>query len=350
LKEDIYKDISKNVITSYCYTANMGDMTNEYFLKSVDIINLAFAEIETDGSLTLPYDYLAKYEAFKENARKYGIRTIIVVGPASTPERFAEVAASETTRKKFAKNVVDAINKYGFAGVDIDWEYPTSTNKTTYTALMKEIYEQVKANNPEDLVTSAIPAGPYTYPNYDLKNSAKYLDYINLMSYDMQSETATTHHSALYANSGVGTVAGCSIAESIGVFTGKSCNVPKEKLVIGAAFYGRMAVTKVLKGTSYLSVGIESEKVTSITYTAIKNNYLSLTTCKEYWDTKAHAPYCYDTATRTFISYDNAKSIKEKCDYVASEGLGGIMWWDYGSDRTYELIQSIYTKVATMKK
>ena len=351
LKEDIYKDISKSVITSYCYTANMGRRgVDEILLETADVINLAFAEAKADGELVLTVSYVNAYEKFKQAARDAGVRVIITVGPPSDPTIFESIASSSALRKKFARNIVEAINKYGFAGVDIDWEYPTSASRTNYTALMKDIYEQVKENNPEDLVTSAIPAGPYTFPNFDLKNSHQYLDFINLMSYDMQASNVTSHHAALYPNSGAGTVSGCSIEETVKNFTGKSIGVPLNKIVIGAAFYGRMIETKKISGTKYLYVQASSDSQwVSITYSGIKNNYLTLSTCQEYWDSKAYAAYCYDTASNKFITYDNPRSLEAKCDYVVSKGVAGIMWWDYGSDSTGELIAAINSKLSILK-
>ena len=109
--------------------------------------------------------------------------------------------------------------------------------------------------------------------------------------------------------------------------------------------------TKSTTGTRYLTLAIEKDsKFTSITYNAIKNSYLTLSTCKEYWDDKAKAPYCYDTASRTFISYDNPRSIQAKCDYVVSKGVRGLMWWDYGSDTTGDLIKAVNGKLTTMKQ
>lgn len=350
LKEDIYKDISKSVITSYCYTANMGRRgVDEILLETADIINLAFAEAKANGELVLTVSYVNAYEKFKQAARDAGVRVIITVGPPSDPSVFEAIASSPALRKKFARNIVEAINKYGFAGVDIDWEYPTTASKANYTLLMKDIYEQVKENNPEDLVTSAIPAGPYTYPCFDLKNSQNYLDYINLMSYDMQGNN-TTHHAALYANTGSGTVGGCSINETVNNFNGKSLGVPLNKIVIGAAFYGRMIETRKISGSNYLNVSPATDsKWVSITYGGVKNSYLSLSTCKEYWDSKAYAAYCYDTASNTFITYDNPRSLEAKCDYVVSKGVAGIMWWDYGSDSTGELIEAIHSKLSILK-
>lgn len=353
VKEDIYKDISKSVVTSYCYTATLGRRgIDAALLETVDIINLAFAEAQPDGSLMIPHNLVEIYNNYKEAAREAGVRTVLVVGPPTNSisnGRFSGICKDEQFRKKFVRNIVDAINEYGFAGVDIDWEYPTSETKSLFTLLMKDLCEQVKANDAEGLVTAAIPAGPYTYPNYELKNSNQYMDYINIMSYDMQGESTATHHAALYASTG-GTISGCSIAETVKTFMGTSCKVPANKLVIGAAFYGRMVKTVNVSGTNYLGARVATdEKYSSITYTGIKNNYLTLSTCKEYWDSKAHAPYCYDTDSKTFISYDNPQSIKDKMDYIAENKVAGIMWWDYGSDQTGDLLAAVKSKLSVIK-
>ncbi len=83
-------------------------------------------------------------------------------------------------------------------GVDIDWETPGESGGLNYTKLMKKIYEVFKADNEEYLVTSAIGAGPWQYTKYNLVASAKYHDYINMMSYDMHIGTVSSFHNALY--------------------------------------------------------------------------------------------------------------------------------------------------------
>ena len=111
-----------------------------------------------------------------------------------------------------------------------------------------------------------------------------------------------------------------------------------------------MIETRKISGSNYLNVSPATDsKWVSITYGGVKNSYLSLSTCKEYWDSKAYAAYCYDTASNTFITYDNPRSLEAKCDYVVSKGVAGIMWWDYGSDSTGELIEAIHSKLSILK-
>ena len=87
----------------------------------------------------------------------------------------------------------------------------------------------------------------------------------------------------------------------------------------------------------------------SIRYNLIVSEYLSKPTVTEYWDDTAKAPWLFDTATNTFISYDNPKSIKIKCDYVKTKGVAGIFWWDYGSDSTGDLITAVNEKLNVLE-
>jgi chitinase len=53
----------------------------------------------------------------------------------------------------------------------------------------------------------------------------------------------------------------------------------------------------------------------------------------EYWDDVAKAPYYYSGATGMFFSFDNAKSIHEKAEFVKANGLGGLNAWMVSQDK-----------------
>ena len=84
---------------------------------------------------------------------------------------FSEMAASETHRKNFAQNCLKAVNQYGLDGIDLDWEYPTSSDAgissspddtKNFTLLVKELRTVLGA---EKLLTMAS------------SSSAKYIDF-----------------------------------------------------------------------------------------------------------------------------------------------------------------------------
>ena len=55
---------------------------------------------------------------------------------------------------------------------------------------------------------------------------------------------------------------------------------------------------------------------------------------EEYVLARAIASYSYDPSARTLISYDTPQSTEQKVHYVASRGLGGVMWWESSGDKS----------------
>ncbi len=347
VKGNIYKDIkTKKIVAGYVYTGTYNSHpVDDILLDTADIIYLAFATPNEDGTLIVDTDYLNKLDKFQAKAQEKGVRISLVIGGAEAyATRFAKIAADDTARAIFVDEIVNYITEYNLTGVDIDWEYPKENEKTLFTLLMKEIYAAVKQIDPEYLITAAIPAGPFGYPKYDLKNSINYMDYVNMMSYDLQCSAvggATYHHCALYKS--LKTYNMCSVDESVTTYTKQG--VPLEKIIIGGAFYGRYSTVKSEKGAI-----TEPSSGVSITYSAIKKNYLGKEGVTEYWDEKACVPYLFDSVNNIWITYENPKSIQAKCDYVVSKGVAGLMWWDYGSDSTGDLITAINEKLPVLKK
>jgi chitinase len=50
------------------------------------------------------------------------------------------------------------------------------------------------------------------------------------------------------------------------------------------------------------------------------------------YDEKAEAPYAYNTKEKTFITFDNPRSLKAKHGFVKNKGLAGLMFWEYSCD------------------
>ena len=303
-----------------------------------NVINLSFAYVNADFSLdmrTLNDSIL--YGALA--VRKQGVRVVLSIqGYGDNSKNFSNAAANESNRAIFIKNIVDVVETYHFDGIDLDWEYPgwfTPSKKDSeadeYNALCKELNEALKAKNPNYLLTAAIPGGAEGYKRFDLKECSKYLDFIHIMTYDLEASSKVYHHAALYSNLGQGTATNASAADSVELFT--LSGVPKEKLVIGIAFYGKW--TKPSK-TANGGLGSDSanQKYTTLTYYTIKNYYLNRVGkgVTEYWDNICFAPYLYDADNNYFITYENERSIKEKAKYVRKNGLAGVMIWELGED------------------
>lgn len=176
---------------------------------------VAGAEMDPAYAYTGHFNLLNKYK--KANP---GVKTLVSIGGwAETGGHFdasgARVAdggfytMTETPAKiaAFADSAVQFIRQYGFDGVDIDYEYPTSNNKAgnpddfsfsdarraslnaNYAALMKTLREKLDAASAADghyyMLTVAAPASGWLLRGMEVFQTTKYLDYVNMMTYDL---------------------------------------------------------------------------------------------------------------------------------------------------------------------
>ncbi|MEY4510460.1 MAG: hypothetical protein RLZZ450_2582 [Pseudomonadota bacterium] len=108
----------------------------------------------------------------------------------------------------FADSVVSFLRTFGFDGVDIDFEYPTSLDETGnpqdwdaarsrrkglpqgYDALMRTLRDKLdRASAGDDryyLLTSASSASGYLVRGMESQSALRYQDFTNLMAYDFQ--------------------------------------------------------------------------------------------------------------------------------------------------------------------
>lgn len=122
----------------------------------------------------------------------------------------------------FAKSSVEFIEKYGFDGVDIDYEYPSSMNDSghpddfpisnarraglnaSYQVLMQKLREELDRAGEKAgkhyLLTIASPSSGYLLRGMETFQTVKYLDYVNIMSYDLHGawNAHVGHNAALF--------------------------------------------------------------------------------------------------------------------------------------------------------
>ena len=56
---------------------------------------------------------------------------------------------------------------------------------------------------------------------------------------------------------------------------------------------------------------------------------------------KRQAPYLFNFYKGVFGTYDDEESVKEKCQYVLDNKMGGVMFWEYSSDPKEYLLNEI---------
>ena len=376
------------------YFAEWGIYGRQYFpasmpLHKVTHINYAFANIGADGRVALGDSYAAIDKAYpgdnweqpvRGNYNQFNnvlktqyphLKTLISVGGWTWSARFSDVALTPQSRAVFAESCVDFIRQYGFDGVDLDWEYPVSgglasnvyrpQDGTNYTLLVAEIRAQLDAAGAEDgthyLLTIASAAGFDKIVNFDLAGMHPYLDFINVMSYDLFGAwdlSSTGHQAGLRASPGM-TAASPELRTKYNVESAieqhLAAGVPASKIVPGVAFYGRswggvpatndglfQPATSVPAGQwddwSSWATGVYDwtnleDKIASGSYT-------------RHWDSQAKAPWLYGNAFGGhFISYDDPASVMLKGSFVMERGLGGLMFWEASGDRRETLFDAV---------
>ena len=117
--------------------------------------------------------------------------------------------------------------------------------------------------------------------------------------------------------------------------------VPREKINMGAAFYGKLFENVENKDRGLYQPGKFSAFVGYrrwITEMTPANGYV------RYWDAEAKAPYMYNVGKKLFMTYDNEESIQRKAEYILLQRLGGIMIWQITFDVPKKSLTRIITK------
>ncbi|MBL1212062.1 MAG: T9SS type A sorting domain-containing protein [Ignavibacteriae bacterium] len=268
----------------------------------------AAGEIQTDSWFFYP-DLITE-------AHNNGIKIIAAIGGWGNSGGFSPMAADPTSRAAFVQNLVNFCLTHGYDGVDLDWEYPNSSDRANLVTLVQELRTAFDANNIE-IISAAVPSSDWN-DGYDIPNLIDNMNWLAIMTYDFTGpwEAKTGNNSPLYKNPSQWG----SVDNSVTYYMNKG--LPKEKLLIGMPFYGY----------SFNAAGpfLNHSGASSISYTSANSK---LSQGYEYhWDEISKVPYLQDAAHTKYISYDDTNSIKLKCEYIHQKELGGTIIWKLGFD------------------
>lgn len=334
------------IVAGYAVDAKLPDMTKEDLVKLTHL-NVAFGHVVDHRIST---DHLRNLGLLQEIKREHpGLCILLSVGGWSAGG-FSEAAATEAGRASMAESAVRVLTEHPFDGIDLDWEYPCygeaeiasgPDDKTNFTLLLKTIREALDRKGAEDgrhyLLTIAAGADQYYVDGTEMDEVQKYLDFVQLMTYDMRGgfQVLTGHHTNLYTPTG--DLFRISTDASVKMFM--RAGVPKDKIVIGAAFYSR-----VWHQVPDRNHGLHQMAGTTGGYgpdfTTLAKDYINKNGYTRYWDEEARAPYLFNGSS--LISYDDEESIGHKCEYVKDNDLAGIMFWEYGCDETHRLLDAMH--------
>lgn len=332
-------------VIGYVGTKDLADMREED-VRALDVINIAFGRVEKDAVVWNLENAKERLTYLHEVNPQ--IRIVLSVGGWGA-DGFSQAASTQEGRETFARTSAALLESCGLDGIDIDWEYPgmslagiasSSHDGENFILLLAELSKALKAVKPDALVTIAAGGDAYYPRHIDMKKAAEYLDYVQLMTYDLQGgfQKATGHHSAVYFSRN--NLYDVCVDKAVRCFM--EAGVPAEKLIVGIPFYSRMWTgVKNVELCESNGLGLEAESVGGYgpDYGSLLEEMAGKDGFVRYWDDEAKAPYLFNGTT--FVSYEDPESIKAKIEYTKEHQLGGVMFWEYKCDTTQTLISFI---------
>ena len=287
------------------------------------------------------------------------LKILISLGGWANSEGFSDAAQPANVRE-FVRSCVDIYIRGNFApgirapgvfdGIDVDWEYPVDGgmipgrpgDTKNLNAMAAEMRRQLDAVRPGLLLTAAIPATEEDYRHFDLRTLARYMNYINLMAYDMHwnGEKITNFHSALFhdpADPSKQPEDTHFATHAVQDFL--RAGVPARKLVLGVPFYG-----KGWTGVSNVNHGLyQTAKDASKSPPEYRNLKLLPGSADRQFYSKAGTCSLWNKGE--FFSYDCPQALTLKRQYAREHHLGGLMVWEMGQDTDdAELLRSLTGK------
>ena len=276
--------------------------------------------------------------------RNPSLKIMLSLGGWGGCETCSPVFSTDAGRKEFASSVKEVNAWFHTDGIDLDWEYPAISgypghqflpaDKQNFTALVKALRDSLGTKN--EISFAAGGFGKFLDESIEWDKVTPLVDRINLMSYDLVSgfSKSTGHHTPLFSTSQQKESADNGVNKLI------QLGVPPNKIVIGAAFYGR-----TWTGVEDVNNGLYQPGTfkSFVPYGKFVSTINAENGFKFYYDSTARATHAYNKETKTFATFDDAASLKEKTVYAGKRGLNGIMFWELTLDKPVDgLLDVIY--------
>ncbi|BGO90739.1 hypothetical protein JCM10020v2_002382 [Rhodotorula toruloides] len=353
-----------------------------------------FVTITTKDGFEVPADQpKTDINKFVSAAKANGVRPVFSVGGWDGSIHFSDLVKTASKQATFAKQIKSFMDKYGFVGVDLDWEYPNGVgigcnavsgdDSAHLLAFLKVLRSQIGSSK---LITAAVSTDGFLGANgkalSDFKPYGQYLDYINLMT--------DTHSGSWSSTTGPDSpLRKCSSDSSVqtAIKLWTSRGFPASKILLGVPAYAISFTTK----SSSLSTTKINNKWSSKAYqpwTGVvpmgapgDSNAPTTDVCgtktaaysgqwqfkdlvanglvssdgmhgkngyKRYFDQCSQAPFLFNPSKKHYISYEDSRSVAVKTAYAKQQGLGGVFVFD-SAGFTNEVYSSLRSSLYSRK-
>lgn len=287
---------------------------------------------------------LGQFYKLRKSGKRFNMS--LAVGGWSWSGKFSDAVATPATRTTFVDSLLAVFTRYPglFNGVSIDWEY-LSDNGINYGlegnaarkedgANFVELLKLLRRRLPGFRIGMCVVAAPEKI-KMPVEHIHPLLDHIDIMTYDFMDGAwgggVAGHHTNLRK------APGCPYSVEEAVAAWRARGVPPRKLFIGAAFYSRgFAGTDGLGKPCTGGSPDKSWEDGVCDYKALPRPGAT-----ERYDPVGQAAYSYDPTRKVLNSYDNPQSIKEKCRFVHTNKLGGMIVWESSGDHPFDHPRSL---------
>lgn len=232
-----------------------------------------------------------------------------LVSDFDTNVDFAALYSSKKARTNMVNTLINDAEKYGFDGINLDFENIKSAYAKDYLQFVRELSIACERKG---LVLSTDNYKPEAYNRcYNLKEQSRFVDYVIVMAYDEH-----------YAGTDAGSVASLPFVKEAVEATVQL--VGKEHVIAGIPFYTRIWTTTDGNTTSR-AVGMQAavDQLNSDGQVALWND-----DCGQYV-----ASYTVENATRQ-IWFEEEKSIEAKMQVIQENNVAGVAGWKLGLEKS----------------
>lgn len=378
-------------------TIKASDASNESDPNAGDGAGDAFADyqksfgsdISVDGtsdSFSMPIK--GNFNQLRELKAKFpNLKILLSLGGWTYSKYFSDVAASAASRQKFVSSCITMFLKGNlptgisgdasggtaaaaglFDGFDIDWEYPGAPGHTgnhvgsqdtaNFTLLLQEFRTELDSYGASIgkhfQLTAAVSSGQDKIAKIQTDQVGKYLDYADVMTYDMHGGFESTGPTNLQdplndspndPSQAIppGTLK-YNIDTAIKAWTtglpayGIPGGFPASKVIMGFPFYYR-GWTGVSAGSNHglYRAATGPSAAFSVTQTAGVADYKELVSAGlignpsvNFFDSTTQASWIYDG--NNFYTGDTPQSIAAKTTYIKNNSLGGAMMFSLDAE------------------
>lgn len=232
-----------------------------------------------------------------------------LVSDFDTNVDFAALYSSKKARTNMVNTLINDAEKYGFDGINLDFENIKSAYAKDYLQFVRELSIACERKG---LVLSTDNYKPEAYNRcYNLKEQSRFVDYVIVMAYDEH-----------YAGTDAGSVASLPFVKEAVEDTVQL--VGKEHVIAGIPFYTRIWTTTDGNTTSR-AVGMQAavDQLNSDGQVALWND-----DCGQYV-----ASYTVGNSTRQ-IWFEEEKSIEVKMQVIQENNVAGVAGWKLGLEKS----------------